>query len=133
MNTTPTSPLLRKVLLLDAATCALSGALLTIATSTVSRWTAIPHDLLLYAGLSLFPIALVMATIGLQSSVLAALVWLIIVGNLLWVAGCIWLIVGGQIAPNAIGQAFLGVQALTVAILTKLEHDGLRRSQFAVA
>jgi hypothetical protein len=133
MSLTIPSPLLRKVLLIDAATCTLSGALMSIGAATLARWTAIPHDILLYAGLSLLPIALVMAAIGLRSFVHPAMVWLVIGGNLLWVLGCIWLLVGDLIAPNTIGQAFITLQALTVAILTKLEHDGLRQSRSANA
>jgi len=133
MNTTIPSPFLRKVLLLDAATCAISGALMSLGASIVSRWTALPYDLLFYAGLALFPIALFMAMIALQSFVVPAMVWLIIVGNLLWVIGCVWLLAGGQVAPNTIGQVFIAAQALTVAILTKLEHDGLRRSRLVAA
>jgi predicted membrane channel-forming protein YqfA (hemolysin III family) len=133
MNTTIPSPFLRKALLVDAATCAISGALMSLGAPLLSRWTALPSDLLFYAGLVLFPIALFMAMIALRSFVPPTMVWLIIAGNLLWVAGCVWLLVGGDVAPNALGQVFIAAQALAVAALTKLEHDGLRRSRLVAA
>jgi ABC-type sugar transport system permease subunit len=42
---------------------------------------------------------------------------LIIVGNALWVAGSVLLLVSGWIAPNILGWAFIAAQALFVAVL----------------
>jgi hypothetical protein len=116
---------LRNVLLVDAATCVASGVLMTLGSAPIAGLTAIPSALLLYAGLSLFPIAAFMAVTATRPVISRLAVWLIIDGNVLWVAGSLWIMVG--FAPNALGHAFIGAQALAVAILATLEVAGLRR------
>jgi len=118
---------LRNVLLVDAATCVASGILMTLGSGPIASLTAIPPALLLYAGLSLFPIAGFMAVTATRPVISRLAVWLIIDGNVLWVAGSLWLMVGSPIAPTAVGYAFIGVQALAVAILAAFEYAGLRR------
>ena len=118
---------LRNVLLVDAATCVASGVLMTLGSGLIASLTAIPPALVLYAGLSLFPIAAFMTVTATRPVIPRPAVWLIIDGNVLWVAGSVWLMVGSAIAPNALGHTFIGAQAVTVAILAALEYAGLRR------
>ena|SRR5215211_30632 len=108
---------LRNVLLVDAATCVASGILMTLGSGPIASLTAIPPALLLYAGLSLIPVAAFMTMTATRPVISRLAVWLIIDGNVLWVAGSLWLMVGSPIAPTAISYAFIGVQALAVAIL----------------
>ena len=54
---------LRTILLFDAATCAVIGAALALASGPIARFTYIPPSLLFYAGLSLFPIAAFIAIV----------------------------------------------------------------------
>jgi hypothetical protein len=54
-------------------------------------------------------------------------VWAVIVGNVGWIAGSLWLLSGGNIAPNGLGHAFVLAQAFAVAILVQLEVMGVRR------
>lgn len=114
---------LRKILFIDAFTCFATGALMAGASDALAALTHIPAGLLLYAGLSLFPIAALMAFVGKRASDRAALVWLLVVGNALWVAGSVWLLLGGAIAPNGLGKAFLALQAVVVLVLTVLEAE----------
>jgi hypothetical protein len=123
---------LRAVLLIDAATCAAMGAVLAAASGLVASLTAIPAALLFYAGLSLFPIAAFMVAVAAQDTWRPG-VLLIIAGNVLWVAGSLWLMASGWIAPNALGCAFLAVQAMAVALLAALEAVALQRTSVAVA
>jgi hypothetical protein len=118
---------LRNVLLVDAATCVASGVLMTLGSAPIAGLTAIPSALLFSAGLSLFPIAAFMAVTATRPVISRLAVWLIIDGNVLWAAGSLWLMVGSTIAPNALGHAFIGAQALAVALLAALEYAGLRR------
>jgi hypothetical protein len=122
---------LQNVLLLDAATCVAAGALMTFASSFVADLTAIPAPLLFWAGLILFPVAALMAYAGLQASPPRSLVWLIILGNVGWVAAS--LAVFAVIAPNALGYVFIVAQAAVVAVLALLEHSALQRSGAALA
>jgi hypothetical protein len=127
MLMSPSPHFLRTVLLIDAATCLGAGALMALGATLLAHLTAIPPGLLLYAGLSLFPIAAFMALTATQSPVPPLLVWIIIAGNAFWVAGSVWLMISGWITPNALGYGFITVQALAVAVLAKLEYDGLQR------
>ncbi len=117
---------LRRVLLLDAGICVATGLLMTSGSGALGRLTHIPPELLFYAGLSLFPIAAFMAIVAFQRPQATALVWLVIAGNVGWVIGSLGLL-GGGIQPNAMGIAFILLQAAAVAWLAALEYLGLTR------
>lgn len=118
---------LRTVLLIDAATCAATGALMVLGSGIIGRLTNVPPDLLLYAGFSLFPIAAFIALVATRERLSLPAVWFVVLGNVMWVVGSLWLIFGGSITPNALGYAFIGAQAAAVAVLAELEYFGLRR------
>jgi hypothetical protein len=117
---------LRKILFVDAATCAAMGGLLTLAAEPVWQLTQIPPMLLFYAGLSLFPIGAFMAIVAMGSPVGPGATRLIIAGNVLWIAASLGLLLSGWIAPNGLGAAFILAQAIAVGVLTTLEHWALR-------
>jgi|EndMetStandDraft_9_1072997.scaffolds.fasta_scaffold01677_2 hypothetical protein len=119
---------LRTVLLADAATCAASGLLMTAGAGLVADLTHIPAGLLMSAGLSLFPIAAFIALVAMRPDTWPLGVGLVIVGNIGWVIGSLYLLVPGTIAPNGFGYAFLIVQAAAVVVLTELEIMGMRRA-----
>ncbi len=122
---------LRVLLAVDAATCAAMGVALVLGSPIVAGLTALPAPLLFYAGLLLLPIAAFMAIVAMQNPVSNAAAWLVVGGNVLWVAASMLLLVGGWVAPNAFGWAFVIVQAVAVAVLAKLEHAALARSPLA--
>jgi hypothetical protein len=97
----------------------------------VGGLTGIPAPLLFWAGLILFPIAALMAYAGLQAAPPRPLVWLIVLGNIGWVAASLG--VFAFIAPNALGYVFILAQAAAVAVLALLEHSALQRSGAAMA
>lgn len=117
---------LPRILLVDAAACAVMGALMAAAAGTIAGLTAVPSPLLLGAGLALLPIAAFIAFVATRTRLSAPAVWLIIAGNAAWVIGSVWLLAGGGISPNALGYVFIGGQALAVAVLAELEFFGLR-------
>jgi hypothetical protein len=118
----------RNVLFLDAATCAVMGIGLTLLPGLVHSITRIPAPLLFYAGLSLLPIAAFMALVAMAGAPTIG-VWLVILGNAGWVIASLALIFGDWIAPNMLGIAFIGVQAIAVAILAALEYSGLNAAR----
>ncbi|MFM9850488.1 MAG: hypothetical protein ACKVP3_25455 [Hyphomicrobiaceae bacterium] len=122
---------LRNVLLIDAATCALMGALLTFGVRLLSNLTAISPALLFYAGVVLFPVAAFMVVTAARTALSPFAARIIIAGNALWVVASIGLIVGPWIAPNAWGYTFIAAQAVAVAVLTKLEYDAMRSVEIA--
>jgi hypothetical protein len=120
------SGFLRRVLLVDAATCLAMGALLLAATGALAFMLALPELLLRYAGLSLLPIAAFIAWVATRSSLPPPGVWLVVAGNALWVVASIGLLLGAWVSPNALGYAFVIAQAACVALLAALEYAGLR-------
>lgn len=125
MTTTSNDKYLRTVLFVDAATCLGSGLAMSFGASLLAHLTQIPASLLFYAGLSLLPIAVFMAFVATRATLSPAGVWLIVLGNVAWVAASVWLMAGGVIAPNVLGIAYIGMQAAAVALLTWLEYRGL--------
>jgi hypothetical protein len=133
MSSPDSSTFLRNVLLLDAATCAFQGALTTFGSGLVAQLTALPPALLIYAGASLFPIAIFMAVVATRATLPVPGVWLVILGNVGWVIASVALLVGGWVAPNALGLVFVLGQAAAVAGLSALEYVGLQRLAPAAA
>ena len=131
MSPTHNDTALHNVLLLDAATCVAAGALMAFGSNFVAGLTAIPAPLLTWAGLILFPVAALMLYAGLQATPPRALVWLIIIGNIGWVAASLG--VFAFITPNALGIGFIAGQAAAVAALALMEHNALQRSSAPLA
>ncbi len=117
---------LRRVLLLDAATCVATGLAMTAGADIISGLTQLPGELLGAAGASLFPIALFMILVGTRPRIPPVGVWLVILGNLGWVIGSLALL-SGVVTFNALGAVFVATQALAVAALALLELAGVRR------
>ena len=121
-----------KILIVDASTCAVMGALLAFGSHQIGALTAIPPALLFYAGLSLFPVAVFMAVLAARPAIQPSVAWLAVWGNALWVAASVVLLGSGWIAPNALGIAFIAGQAFAVAGLAWLQHVALRGSRLAL-
>jgi hypothetical protein len=115
---------LARILTLDAATCAAMGLLLVLASGPIAGLTAIPAGLLFAAGALLLPIAAYMALVARAGTGNAALVWLVILGNVGWVVASLALF--GFIAPNGLGVTLILGQALVVALLAWLEGTAWR-------
>ena len=122
---------LNKILAFDALTCALMGAVLSLAAPALSTLLALPQDLLFYAGLLLFPIAAFMAILALQDRPSPAGVWLIILGNAGWVLAS--LAVLAMPTPNMLGILFVLLQAAVVALLALAEYRALAPRAASVA
>ncbi len=112
---------LRSLLGVDAATCAAMGLLLVLVSGQVAGATQISAPLLFWAGLLLLPVAAFMALSARAARVPGWVASLVVFGNVAWVAASLVLPVAGVIAPNALGWAFLLLQATAVAGLSWLE------------
>lgn len=111
------------LLRLDSATCVAMSALLALASDFISNLTEIPAKVLIYAGLSLIPIAIFMALVSwrrLQQKLLAQVV---IAGNIVWVLGSLALL--SMVEPNEFGIVFVLAQAGAVAVFALLEWRAL--------
>jgi hypothetical protein len=116
---------LRRVLMVDAATCIATGVLMSLFATPLSTLLGLPAALLFYAGASLLPIATFMAWLALRRDVARWGAWLVILGNAGWVAGSVLVLV--LFSPTALGYAFVIAQAVVVAFLAELEYYRLRR------
>ena len=128
------STFVRRVLAADAVTRSAAGLLMVAAAGPLDGLLDVPAILLRYAGLSLLPFAAFVAWLATQTEIPRAGVWTVIVLNMAWVVGCVLLLIGGPIAPNGFGVAFILVQAITVGVLGELQYVGLRKgaSQAAI-
>jgi hypothetical protein len=120
------STFVRRVLFLDAATCAGMGLALTLLAEPLAPFLGLPAALLFYAGIVLLPIAAFIAWVGTREHAPAAGVWLVIAGNAAWVLGSLALFLA--VSPTALGYAFVIAQALVVVALAELEYVGLRKA-----
>jgi hypothetical protein len=116
---------LRRVLLVDAATCIATGALLSLDAGPLAPMLGLPAALLFYAGASLFPTAAFMLWVAMRRDITRTGTWLVIAGNALWVVGSIAIL---GLAPTGLGYAFVIAQAAVVALLAELEYAGLRKA-----
>lgn len=115
---------LARTLLVDAATCAAMGLLLLVAAGPIARLTGIPLPLLFYAGALLIPIAVYMAAVARLGVENGLAVWLVILGNIGWVAASLGLF--AFISPNWLGIAFILAQGVVVGTLAWLEYIAWR-------
>ena len=118
---------LRRVLLVDAATSAVMGLAMIAFAGTFSALLALPTTLLFEAGIILLPFAAFVGWLASRARPPRLAVWIVIALNALWAIDSLLLLVSGWIAPNGFGYAFIGGQALAVAVLAELEYVGLRR------
>ena len=116
---------LRRVLMVDAATCLAMGALLVLFASPLATFLGLPSVLLAYAGAILFPIAGFMAWLALRHDASHWGTWVVILGNAGWVAGSVLVLFLASL--TTIGYAFVIAQAVVVVFLAELEYMGLRR------
>ncbi len=121
---------LKRVLLLDAASCLLMGAGLVLGANPLAESFGLPAGLLSGAGLLLLPLGLFILWLGTRSIAPGALVYVVILGNLGWTGESL-LVAFGRPGISAPGTAFVAAQAAAVLGLALLEYAGLRRSRAA--
>lgn len=117
--------LLHLTLRADAASGIAMGLPLVAFAEPLATLLGLPAQLLLACGLALFPFAALMLLAARSARPPAALVWLVIGGNVAWVLGSVWL--WYTLPLTALGQVFVIGQALAVLLLAELEFTGWRR------
>jgi hypothetical protein len=127
------SPLLRQALVADATTSAAFGLLMLIGAGPLSGVLGLPEMLLRIAGLVLLPYAGFIGWLGVRETIQKPVAWAVVLGNALWVANSLLLLMSGWVAPTSAGYAFMIAQALVVLMYAEFQYVGLRRSAEAVA
>lgn len=126
------STFLKRVLVLDAASCLSMGLLLTLGADTLAPMFGIDRQIVGGGGLALIPIGLFILWLGTRQAAAPAFVYLVIAGNVAWTVESFVLIANAD-GITALGIAFVGVQAAAVAGLSLLEWIGVRRDRAATA
>ena len=128
MSMIQSSRFLRNALALDAAACAATGLLLSLAAGPLAGLLGLPEGLLRGAGLILLPCAAALAWFASRDSLPRLAVFAVLGINLLWIADSILILVAGWFSPTGLGIGFVLAQAGAVAVVTELEVIGLKRS-----
>lgn len=112
---------LRNILLADAATCVAMGLLLVAGAEPLAKLLSLPKPLLTYAGAALLPVAAFIVWVATRTRPNVPATWFVIVGNVAWVLASFALLVSGWVSPSALGEVFVGAQAVAVAIFAAVE------------
>jgi hypothetical protein len=132
MSSIRPSTFLRRVLWLDAASCAGMGVLLATASGLLSGLLNLPAGLLRESAMVLLAFAALLAFLATRTHLARGAVWTVIVVNAIWVIDSIVLLFTGWVQPNLFGHVFVVGQAAVVAALAELEYLGLRKSASVV-
>jgi hypothetical protein len=120
--------LLRLALSADAAISGATGLLMLFGAGFLAGFLNLPKALLVEAGILLIPFVIALAVLATRRSIRPAFIYAVIGLNVLWVIGSVLLLLGGWIAPNALGIAFIVVQAVAVFGFAELQYIALRRA-----
>jgi hypothetical protein len=124
---------LRNALHLDALFSTAGALLMAAGAPFLAPLLGLPAGLLVGAGLILVPWVILLVVVARREQVARMLLIDIIAINALWVAASFGLLVSGVVEPNALGIAFVVVQAVAVAFFAELQFVGLRRSTLRAA
>jgi hypothetical protein len=117
---------LRRVLAFDAVSGAGTGVLHLLLAPVLASWLGLPEALLQASGVAIFAFVLLAGWLALQASPPRGPLMGIVLLNVAWALGCLWLVFGGAVNPTPLGVAYLLVQAAAVLVLAELEWMGLR-------
>ena len=120
------TPMLKKVLYLDAAMSGAAGVLMVAGSAVLAPLLEIPAGLLFWAGLALAPFVALLVFTARSAEISRLMLFDIVLVNALWVVASFAIMLAGFVEPNIFGIAFISIQALAVAGLTALQFAGLR-------
>jgi len=133
MKRIPMNPFLRGALAADAFASGVLGALLFALPHTLAGLLGLAEMLLRDVGLFLMAYGVFVGVLARRQRPPAALIWVIIIGNVLWVIGSLALTASAWVAPTLLGYVFAIVQALAVGAFAGLQLIGVRRTAAPVA
>ncbi len=107
---------LRSILLIDGIVSGAMGLLLLIGAGILDSMLDLPTALLRTVGVVLIPWMILLAAIALRRVISRSIVQIVIAVNLGWVAASVLLLFTGWVEPNALGIAFILVQAMAVVV-----------------
>jgi hypothetical protein len=125
--------LLRLSLNGDALASGALGALLAAGGVLLDELLGIPASVLVPVGVFLVAYAAALWYVGSRRRVSRPAVWVVVAGNLAWVAASAVAAAAGWWSPATLGTVVLLAQAAAVAVFAELQFTGLRRARVAGA
>lgn len=119
---------LRNVLWADAAAGAGSSLLHLLGAGLLAELLGLPHGVLVMSGMALLVYVAAATYLAVCDPIPRAGVGMLIAANWAWVGACAVVFIMNASALTALGQAYVVVHALAVAVLAELEWFGLRRA-----
>ena len=124
----PVSPsVLRATVWFDASTGVLLGAAHLLLTAQLADGLGLPASLLMGTGVALLGYAALAIRIASVRSMSRGLLWVLIAGNVAWGLASLVLLLGSAVQPTLLGQGYLLVHVVSVALLAELQWMGVRR------
>lgn len=120
---------LRAVVWFDALTGLLLGALHLLLTVLLSDVLGLPAGLLQMSGVMLLGYAALATAIAWSEPMPRGWLWALIVGNFAWALASLVILLGSAMTPTLLGQAYLLVHVVSVALLAELQWMGVRRGR----
>ncbi|AJC22586.2 hypothetical protein RO07_22750 [Pandoraea pulmonicola] len=117
----------------DALTSGAVGLLQVLAAAPLAALLDLPAIGLRVTGLVLLAYAAALVWLVRRTAIPAGAAWAIIAINVIWAIDCGVLLVSDWIEPNGLGEAFIGVQIVTVLVFAELTFIGLRRRRPGLA
>ncbi len=115
------SPILRRILILDAVTCLGAALLFIVAAGWVRHALGITAGVQSVALVILIAFAGILVTVAVRQAANRAALRFIVLGNAAWVALSVgYLLLASGL--TTLGQTFVLVQAAVVAVLAWMEH-----------
>lgn len=125
------SSTLRAALWTDAIVSGGAGALQLAGGDALAAAFGLPASLSLASGVFLLGYAAMLVAMARAPRLHAALLALVVFGNLGWALGCIGGPLVGALRPSSLGWGWLGLQALSVLVFAAWEFAGWRASPAA--
>lgn len=123
--TSPRFP--RNVLLVDAVSCLVCGALQFFLPDLVAALTGLGRTLVVGSGAFLLAYAAVVWYIATRDPLSPACIRALVFGNVAWAIACAALLFNDAAHASSLGVAYVVLQAVTVLLLADLQWFGLRR------
>ena len=111
---------LRALVWFDASTGLLLGALHLLLTASLAEWLGLPSGLLVASGVLLLGYAALATRIARAHTMPRGSLWVLIVANFGWALASLALLLGNAVAPTFLGQAYLVVHVVSVAVIAEL-------------
>ena len=120
---------LRRAIVGDAIITGAMAVLLVAAAGLLGPLLNLPDSFLREVGVFLIVYAALVGFLGSRELMPKLFVVLVIGANALWAIDSIALLFTNWVQPNLLGQAFVVMQAVTVAVIAELQYIGLKRSE----